>query len=182
MMCVNTAICDELHGVLYGNSLFVVHTPNYRRPELPVLSDRALARITHVAISFNAIDATKKFFQVQNYQETLIETINAVKNTTPNLLYLAINFWSDQLHQPVTGKASNGYLLTERERPDFRDTLFLNRTLLDLMRTHASINIFALLRNMQPRGTLNWARDEDTARKSLSRDLKKCMAKVYNDH
>jgi len=148
-----------------------------------------LGLVTHLVISFNATALTKAFFKATTYEDALCQNVAMISRFLPNVRYFGINFWSFQLQPSLSvdtsiiarSKTSIRSAAAD-ERPDFRDPSFLNRTLLDLLNAHTGIELFAFLRNMQPRGRLNWGREnKNNVKKALSRDLKKCMAKVYSD-
>ena len=181
MMCLNSNVRDELYEILYGQSLFLLHTSGLHKHTITYLSDRALKHITHVTISFIAAKSTKAQCQTISYQEALKHLIVKVGKLVPGTQYLGVNFWSFQL-EPRFAIDKHPKMNTDAttERPDFRDTAFISRTLTDFVTDHPSIQTFALLRNMQPRGHLNWGRENKaTVKKALARDIKKCMAKVY---
>lgn len=181
MMGTNSRINSELRDILYTRSLFVVHTPNIRKPTLPLLSDRALKSITHLLISFNATEATKATFRSSTYQEALNTIISTISPLVPNLKYLGINFWSFQLAPPRAPDAHPCLKPPNAERPDFTDISFITKALLEFIKSHPGVEYFGLLRNMRARGALNWGRNRDAVKKALARDVRKCVEKVYSE-
>jgi hypothetical protein len=187
MMCTNSKIRDELYQLLYNQSLFLIHTPNMRRPAMAQLCERSLSLITHAIVSYNAIEATKSFFKVATHHEALKQEIVMVAKALPNLKYFAINFWSFQIEPSIgvdwkagSHQETEAHSALAGERPDFEDGGFMTRTLTDLVNTHPTIETFALLRNMQPRGSLSWdKKNKDTVKKAIARNARKCMEKVY---
>jgi hypothetical protein len=183
-MCANSTFRDELYTLLYRQSLFVVHTFNSKRPQIQTLSERARSYITHLVISYNAIEPTKEFFKVPSYPQALNSAIDATVPLVPNLRYFGINLWSTQfvrifpsdLQAATTAKP---WKEKQDDRVDFRETSFLTRPLIDLIKSRPAMESFVLWRDMQPRGQLDWNRNKDNVRKALARDIKKCMKKVY---
>jgi hypothetical protein len=186
-MCTNSVIRDELYCILYNQSLFVVHYQNYKKPTMPVLSERARGYISHLIISFTANETTKTFFDVDSYPRAFTKSIAMTEPLVPNVRYFGVNFWSLHFERlfptdtKVTMDVHRRFRSARKDdHADFRDTSFLTRTLNDLIHAHPAIESFALLRDMQGQGHLNWNRDKVTVKKALARDVMKCMKKVYN--
>jgi hypothetical protein len=186
LILVNRALRDELYEILYGNSLFIIHLQNHRKPNMPYLSAHACSYITHAVISYNAIPATLTFFDKPLHPLALLEALNGITPLLPNLRYIGINFWSPQLPRLVPENIGTVAAPTTRDphaitlEPNFKDMRFITRALIDLIKSHPAIETFALLRDMQPRGRLNWNRTKENVTKALSRDIRKCMAKVID--
>lgn len=184
---VNKYLCNELYEILYSNTLFIIHLPSTYNPRMRTLSGRARCYITHAMISYVAIPETLTFFDTTSYPLALDSAVNAVTPFLPNLSYFGITFWSPHFPRLFPAPSTTEKLKADEQMknedvtPNFTDMLFLSRTLSTLTQTHPKIEKFALLCNMQPKGELNWKRDGGSVRKSLVRDLRRCMAKVVGN-
>jgi hypothetical protein len=141
------------------------------------LSPLATTRITHLVLNYTGTSNihNRLVFNTTSHITALTSAFTSITLLVPNLIFLAINFYSTAFPGIIISTECN-------KDAEFKGMRFLGHAISSIMETHSSFAFFSFWLDSDVKATIDFTgRSKRSIKKNLLRDLRRAFGKVLVD-